>query len=395
MKYLIWPIMALFAIFKNFSIKKKLVVIVIFLIIFILGFNVITNALKQPEYITAQVTLGDLTEIVSESGAISTDSRTDIYSPTNGIIDEVFVSNGDQINQGQELFTVKSTATDDEKKTAYANYQAALIALKQAENTLRDKTAILDTVLDDVKDHDDDETFAQKQARTTAEVAKDNAFDAVKIADAQLVALQIAYQATQNATVKAPIAGTVSNLSIVLGSGVSINTVLAPVRPVLTIGNLSTTEVILSLSENDIIKVKENQEVKIDVDAINNKLYKGIVKRVDTFGTDVSGVVKYNVYIEVLNPDENLRPGMTADADIITKRLTDILSVPNSAVKPYQGSKAVRVPTDKKNETKLIPVKVGIRGSERTQILEGLSEGEIIILALSNDQVERKGPFGF
>ena len=99
-------------------------------------------------------------------------------------------------------------------------------------------------------------------------------------------------------------------------------------------------------------------------------------------------------HIEVLNPDNNLLSGMDADVTITTKKLQDVLAVPNGSVKPYQGGRAVRVPGKKKGEVEFIPVEVGIKGESKTQILKGIKEEQIVITSLSNEQLKRPGLFG-
>ena len=135
------------------------------------------------------------------------------------------------------------------------------------------------------------------------------------------------------------------------------------------------------------------QETKEEINAINNKIYDGIVSRVDDIGTETQGVTRYNVYLEITNPDEKLRYGMNGDATITTNKLEDALSVPNSAIKPYQGGRAVRIP-EGKDKVKFVPVSIGVRGATRTQILKGITEGQEIITTLSNEQVKRPGLFG-
>jgi Cu(I)/Ag(I) efflux system membrane fusion protein len=85
---------------------------------------------------------------------------------------------------------------------------------------------------------------------------------------------------------------------------------------------------------------------------------------------------------------------MTADVDIITRKEPGVLSVPNAAVKPYQKGRAVRK-LGKNGEIEYLPVKVGIRGKENTQIIEGLVEGQKIIVSLTNEKAPKKSPFGF
>ncbi|HRN96180.1 MAG TPA: efflux transporter periplasmic adaptor subunit, partial [Candidatus Levybacteria bacterium] len=90
---------------------------------------------------------------------------------------------------------------------------------------------------------------------------------------------------------------------------------------------------------------------------------------------------------------DRIRPGMTANVDIEVDRAADVLSVPNSAVKPYKGGRAVRVENKKTKEIDYIPVEVGIKGDDRTQIIKGVSEGQEIIISLPNDQIQRGSLF--
>jgi multidrug efflux pump subunit AcrA (membrane-fusion protein) len=128
---------------------------------------------KRGDYILSKVGKHSITEIISESGTVTTTSKVNIYSPTNGIVSEVFVANGDKVTEKQKLFSVKSTATQQEKAAVYAAYKAAITALATAENTRRSTIATVDRVHDDVKNHDNDESFTQIETRTAAEAAND------------------------------------------------------------------------------------------------------------------------------------------------------------------------------------------------------------------------------
>ena len=74
---------------------------------------------------------------------------------------------------------------------------------------------------------------------------------------------------------------------------------------------------------------------------------------------------------------------------LITKKIQDVISVPNTSVKPYKGGKAVRIL--KNNEVVYIPIEIGVVGKERTQILKGVQEGQEVIVALPNEQLKRSG----
>jgi multidrug efflux pump subunit AcrA (membrane-fusion protein) len=85
---------------------------------------------------------------------------------------------------------------------------------------------------------------------------------------------------------------------------------------------------------------------------------------------------------------------MNVDVKIITNKLEQVLSVPNAAVKPYKGGRAVRVPGAKKGEVLYKAVKIGVKGESRTQIVSGIGEGQLVITSLTSEQNKRPGPFG-
>lgn len=387
--------------------KKKLLVIVLIILAFI-GVSAYLNANKKPEYTSAKVTTGDIIETVSETGSILATGRTDVFSPTNGVVTEVEVQNGDFVGDGDVLFKVDSSASEQDKQTAYANYLAAVSILNaekanihalQAAKFQASEAFLNDRGIDNPsQDQKDDPVYIQQESTwKKAEADYINQQSAIDQAQAKVSATWIAYQATQNATVKAPIAGSVTNLAITNGSSVQALSPTSLVKPALSLTAVSEnpiTEVEVSLSETDIAKIKENQEATIDVVAIDDKSYKGKVTRYDTIGTDDQGVIRYNVYVQILNPDDDLRPGMNVDVDIITRKVSNVLSVPNAAVKPYQGGRAVRVYDQTTNDITYVPVEIGIRGKEKTEVIKGLSEGQEVVISLSNEELQRPGLFG-
>jgi HlyD family secretion protein len=374
--------------FLNTTIKKKLIIIAIFLGIVVLTYWQISSK-KNKGYIFGKVEKQSITEIITESGTVTATSKVSVYSPTNGLIKDVYVTNGNVVTENQKLFSVKSTATQQEKASALATYQAAQTALEQSENARRSTLTTVDRVYDDLQGHAADESYSQRETRTTAEAANDNAYAALLSARAQLASAKIAYLATQNSTVTAPCDGEISNVSIVKGSNVSAYNILVPTSPVLIISSSGPTEVSAAIGESDINKIKVGQEVTVKLDAIPNKSYEGLIKRLDTYGTVIQGVVKFNIYIEITNADSQIKPGMTADVDIVTNKLTAALAVANSAIKPYQKGRAVRR-LKANGEIEYLPVKIGIRGKEYTQIVEGLEEGQEIIISLASENKPKK-----
>jgi len=412
MKYLSAHLKNIWNKFRSSSLKKKTLLLVGIVLILFIFTSIISNITKPPPYKTFTVKKDKITEYVTESGKISTNGKVDVYSPTNGIVTEVFVNNDDSVEEGQELFAVESSATEQEQQLAYANYLTASSTLGTAKATMNSLQSTMFSAWDSYKNlaesstYENDDNTPKTENRTlpefhikeknwlAAEAQYKNQQNVVAQAQAQVSSTWLLYQSTQNAVVKSPVSGKVSNLSVSTGSGVSVSSTLAPVTPVLSVGSFTETEVGISVGENDITKLKVGQPAEIEFDAVDDKTYKGIVKRVDSLGVDTKGIIKYNVYINVFDPDPVLLPGMSADVEITTQEISDILVVPNTAIKPYKGSKAVRIP-GKKGEIEFIPVRVGIRGDKHTQIISGLKEGQTVITSLTDEDKKSSSPFGF
>ena len=397
--------------FKSLSLKRKLLVAGLSLILLIVISQVAANASKPPPYTTARVERSTITEVVVETGNIATNGRIDVYSPTNGIVIEVYVQNGDTVEKGDELFAIESSASEQEQAQAQASYLAAQNALDTANASLHSLQSQMFAAWDTYKELAENDTYENpdgtprndRRADPEYHVAEKDWLAAesnykkqqavIAQAKAAVQSTHIAYLATQNAAVKAPASGMIANLSVTPGNTVTINSPTAPVVPMATVASNAATEIIVSLSENDIAKVRPGQDAEIDVSAVDGKEYKGVVRRVDTIGTDAQGVIRYNIYVAVIDADGGLRPGMTADVEVVTKELKDVLSVPNAAVKPYQGGRAVRVVDPKTKEPTFVPVTIGVRGDERTEILKGVAEGQEVVISLSNEQLKRPGLF--
>lgn len=388
--------------------KISIIAFILLIVIIIIAFQTSND---QTGYVFATAKKTSLTEIVSDSGRITSDGKIEVNSPTNGIIEELYVENGQTVSEDDQLFSVKSSATIQEQQTAYANYQSAIATQNAAETLLHTYRSAMYTKWQTYMDLATNSTYESSKGVPNATERKSAEFQstqedwlaaekqfidqeqAVAAAQAQVNAAWTAYLATQTAVVTAPIKGIVANLNVAVGKSVQTPSILnTNAKSVLTIINSPKIEVVLTVGQTDIAKVKKGQSATIHPDAYKNKTYDGKVIQVDTLGQDLQGVVTYTVTIGFDKNDDLLRPGMTVDGDIITGKQENVLTVPNSAIVLYKGEKAVRVV---KNKTlAYIPVTVGMVGENRTQILRGITEGQQIIVALTNEKAVRPGFLG-
>ncbi len=371
----------------------------------------VANRLKKPAYTTDTVKRATVTQTVTDSGVISSNNTVAVYSPATGTITEVYVQNGQEVKKGDQLFRAQSSATRAETQKAYADYLSAKSSLEVAQAQSYALQSDMFSAWDTYKSLAQNDTYEKsdgipdEEKRTlpqfqtvqkdwlAAEAKYKSQSSVIAQATALTSAMYEAYMATRDALVVAPSDGIVANLAVIPGSGVAINSALAPVPPVLSLLTAAATEAVLTLSEDDVMKLTPGQKATITVDAIDGKTYHGTVARVDTVGRDVKGVVRYYAYLTITDPDAMVLPGMNLDAAIVTSEKSDVLSVPNSAVKPYQGGKAVRIPSKTKEGYTFVPVTTGIRSSAVTEITGGLSDGQIVISALAAD-VKKPGLFG-
>ncbi|KKR71396.1 MAG: Efflux transporter, RND family, MFP subunit [Candidatus Roizmanbacteria bacterium GW2011_GWB1_40_7] len=391
--------------FKRQSRRKKIAFSVILIIFVFFIARQMIKGQRGPEYLTEYPKYESITETVTETGNVVTSARVDVYSTTTGVVDELLVSNRDVVSAGDPLFSAKSTATQQEKNTARSNYLTAKSTLDAAKATAYSLQATMFDTWDEFKNlaesgtYEKDDGTPKNENRTlpafiisqnewlAAEAHYKNQQQKIAQAQAQTNAMWEAYQATQDSTVYATIEGTIYNVSIAETDAVQVRSTTA--QPVLVIADLSKTRVAVQLNEVDIPKVSVGQNATIEIDAIPAKEYKGIVDAVDTIGQNVEGVVTYNVYISLSDPEPGIKPGMTARVNIVVAEKENTLTVSSSAVRPHEGGRAVQVVNPQTKELEFIPVEIGLRGNGRTEIVSGIDEHTEIIQALTNEQVDR------
>lgn len=236
---------------------------------------------------------------------------------------------------------------------------------------------------------ENDPTYIQQHADwLAAEANYLNQQQVIKKAQVALSAAWLSYQEVTSGIIKSPISGTIANLALSAGQEVNPETIA------LMIKNNSDSWAKLAVSESDISDIQAGQKATVIVDALKGSEIEGIVDRVDDIGTDTSGIITYNIYVNLGQVEENIKAGMTVQIDIETKSAQDVLAVTNSAIKTYQGEKAVQVLDKKSGELLYIPVEIGIVGDSKTEILKGISEGDEIITSQTTDSSQDSGSSG-
>ena len=186
-----------------------------------------------------------------------------------------------------------------------------------------------------------------------------------------------------NATIRAPIRGTVLSRDVEIGSPVSsILNLGANATLVMTLGDIEQVFVRGKVDEADIGRVRLGQPARIRVETFKDKVFNGKVTQISPMGVEKDNVTNFEVRVSIDNPGKELKANMTANAEIVLEEHADALIVPEAAV-TYDAQKNAFVEVvapGTKNGRKKIAVKLGVGNGTKIQILDGLKQGDKVIL---------------
>ena len=190
------------------------------------------------------------------------------------------------------------------------------------------------------------------------------------------LAVEQARQNLEDATLVAPFDATVAAIAV------SVSDLVTSITPAITLLTPDALEVELTLGETDLPSVRVGQKGVIIFDAIPEKAYPLTVTSIGLAPITQQGVVTYLATAQLggFDPNADVRPapGMSGAAVIITQEKSDVLAVPNSAIRRRGQNRTVEVVVDGELETRV--VQTGASDAEKTEILSGLKAGDLVVL---------------
>ncbi len=358
---------------------------------------------------TEKVEKRNITQTVAATGKINPEFKVVITPEVTGEIVQLPVKEGDYVKKGQLLIRIKGDQYQAQKQRLEANLQSS-------EANLKIRSAELDKVESDynrVKElhskglSSDSEFEAAKSNYLSTKASFEAAQANVLQSKAQLrEVLETLYKTT----IVSPMDGVVTQLNVelgerVFGAGFSMGT------DIMTVSDLRNIEAVVDVDENDVVLVSVGDTATIKVDAFKDKEFKGVVSEIGNsakttgLGTQEE-VVNFEVKIKILDPDNNLRPGMSCNADIQTETVDNVLSVPIQSVTtrtdiPSQvetsanegDNGVIQAKSEKKQnnkskevvfivkdgKAKMVEVKTGLSDDNYIAVLSGLKEGETVV----------------
>ncbi|MGM9994123.1 MAG: efflux RND transporter periplasmic adaptor subunit [Candidatus Avigastranaerophilus sp.] len=366
---------------------RRIIIPVIILILIAVPF-VFAKKSNKISYITDTVQERTITQIVEATGTIQPINTVSIGSQVSGRIEEIYVDFNSQVEKGQILAQIDTSLFQ-------AQLQQALANINNAKATLAKNKALLEY---DTKTYHRyknlyDRNLVSKNDLDSAESAYKSDLAQVAAANASIMQAQANY-ATASANmgytkIVSPVNGTVISKEVEVGQTVAASFQTPTLFTVAE--DLTKMQIETSVSEADIGKVKEGQDVEYTLDGYQDSIFKGKVTQVRLSPTTESNVVIYTVIIDVENEEGKLLPGMTANVSIITDKRENILTVPNSALKftAAQNNKKYEekgIWIKKKGKPYRVNIETGLSNDFYTQIIsDEVKSGDTVYIGKSRN----------
>ena len=414
------------------------VILAIVVTLVILKRNGIIGPSKDLKVATDLVSKRTIIETVSANGKIQPETEIKISPDVSGEIIELYVKEGDVIKKGQILAKInpeiyrssldRVVAALNSQKANLANSKARLAQVKaqfiNARNSYDRSKKLFDQKAISSSEYDQAvSTFEQAKAEVTAgEQSVKAAEFGVSSADASVKEGRENFTKT---TIYAPGDGVVSKLNVEKGERVSGAGQFSAGTEILRIANMDLMRVNVSVNENDIVRVKLGDTALIEVDSYLNRKFKGLVTEIatsaNTVGLTADQVTNFDVKVRILKDSyvdlqpkgqttySPFRPGMSANVEIRTKRVLNVITVPIQSVTTRVDSTKIKIASAAKKDAKpnsddqvakktdnptqeivfiyvngvakLVKVKTGVQDNTNIQILSGLKANDEVISA--------------
>lgn len=343
--------------------KKILIIIAVLLLVIIGGFFIYKNFFVKPDIKiieTARAEKGSIRGVLVASGIIKPQvgAVVKVGARATGTIVKMNVKVGDRVKKGQLIALIDDREIqkliEQQKaaiKEAEANYQYAKIDYERQLELIKYEYTTKDQV--DKAKNRLDSTLATLNERTATLMQTETRLSYTRI--------------------YAPIDGIISDVTAQEGetivAGLQVANLVTVIDPTLL-------EMWIYIDETEIGRVKLNQNVEYYVDTFPDKRFKGQIEKIYPQPVVKDNIVYYLSIVKVNTEDAAfLRPEMTANVKIIFEEKSDVLIIPNSAIK-FEKGKQVAYKVIGPNKVERTEIKIGLRGEDKSEVTAGLKEGE-------------------
>ncbi|MCR6571771.1 efflux RND transporter periplasmic adaptor subunit [Campylobacter insulaenigrae] len=370
---------------------KKIAYLILLIILIGVGVYYYFYNKDEFNYLTYEVKKRDITQSIEAIGEVYAKTQVDVGAQVSGQITRLYVRLGDYVKEGDLIAQIDKDKQQNDLDITKAQ-------LESAKANLESKKIALNIAL---KQYTREQKLYEKKATSleSLENLKNN-FYALKasVADlnAQTTQLEISLKNAQKdlayTTIVAPSKGEIINIAVEEGQTVNAN---QNTPSIVRLADLSEMEIRMQIAEADINKISVGKSVKFNILNEPEKKFEAIISSIDPANTTITdatsntnlnsnlnssaSAVYYYARVFVKNDNNFLRIGMSTENEIAIKTQKNVLVVPTLAIKNDAESYYIEILKDNKNIIKK-PVKLGIKDNLNTQIVEGINEGDLVII---------------
>jgi HlyD family secretion protein len=317
--------------------------------------------------LTATAEIGRIERIVVATGTVEPAKEVAVRPRIAGIIEKIHVEDGDDVEPGQPLVEI-------ERELLASQVREAEAALREAEVERRYAGIDLERAEELHRGG-----AASPQQHDGASARHELGKAGVARARARLDTLntQLSY-----ATVVSPMSGRVLDVEVEEGSAVSPVTSVTGGTVLLSLAATDSLHLEGLVDENEVARVRIGQPARIRTEAYSDRTFQGAVSDIASRGQRIQNVTYFEIEIEISDSDRNLlRPRMSGDAEIIAEVVERTLVIPETALR-YRGDQIFVQVVGSNGDEGLIEkdIRIGIVDGSRVQVLEGISEGDEVVL---------------
>ena len=337
----------------------------------------------------------DLTATVTASGNVRARRKVDISSDISARVTELLIDEGEDVEEGQELLRLDPSRYEAAVNRSRANLMQSQAAVAQAQaNFVRAE-----------RDADRKESLWARDSLLVSRQEVENARTDLEVQESLLrssefgvsqarAALDEARDQLSKTIIVAPMSGRVTRLNVEEGETVVVGTMNNPGSLVLTVSDLSVMEVVLEVDETDVPEINLGDRATVDLDAFPDLEFPGVVTEIgnsairppsQVAGTGQTPTIDFEVVVTLENPQAELRPDLSATAEVVTETRMNQLSIPIIALTlreedgsddsdPIEGVFVIS-----EGRAYFTPVQVGIAGQEYFEVTAGLSAGDSVV----------------
>jgi len=329
-------------------------------IVVVIGVIIALNLRPKKEGLEADLEVAARKAMISKvtaTGELKAQTQVSVQPQLIGEVTHLYVKEGDKVAKGQKVCELD--------RSNYENgAELARIAVEQLKRTL-----------------------VRTESLYHLHMISDEGYEQVRLQfDNAVTQQQQAQDQLDKTVITAPVSGRVIQLNVKEGEMAIAGMTNISGAVMMVIANLDTMLALVDADETDVPSIRPGQKATLTLDAFVDTTFTATVNRVgympiQTLLTATEKSTKFEVELQVDQPVEAMRPGMSATTDIITSQRDSILSIPIQAMgrRKVKGEETQTVFIVKDGKAHLTPVKTGISSDVNTEVLEGISVGDTVV----------------